>query len=94
MLTGDGRFVKMYDDGDWKKLKGEPGNMCEALDYIEQRGMARGEDKHLVTLVCRKLRKGKVAEQIAEELDENGIRVQMICDIAEDYAPEYDEEEI
>ena len=94
VLTGDGRFAKIYDDSDWKKLKGEPENMCEALDYIEQRGMARGEDKQLITIVCRKLRKGKDAEQIAEDLDEDEIRVQMICDIAEDYAPEYDEEEI
>ena len=68
--------------------------MCEALDYIEQRGIAKGEDKHLILLICRKLRKGKRAEQIAEDLDEDEIRVQMICDIAEKYAPEYDEEKI
>lgn len=98
VLTGDGRFADMYDDEDWKKMKGEPKNMCEAIDYYEQRGIeqgiVRGEDKHLIALICRKLRKGKDAEQIAEDLDEDEIRVQMICNIAEKYAPEFDEEQI
>lgn len=94
VLTGDRRFVELYENADLKKMKGEPINMCEALDYIEQRGIAKGEDKHLILLICRKLRKGKRAEQIAEDLDEDEIRVQMICDIAEKYAPEYDEEKI
>lgn len=98
VLTGDNRFVGMYEDESWKTMKGVPGNMCEALDYIEQKGIeqgiVRGEDKHLIEQICRKLRKCKNAEQIAEDLDEDEIRVQMICDIAKKYAPEYDEGQI
>ena len=65
--------------------KGERNIMCEALYEVfvynleerEERGFARGEQSgeikgricSMIELVCRKLRKGKSAELIAEELD-------------------------
>ena len=45
----------------------------------------------LIRQVCRKLRKGKGVYQIADELEENEIRIKAICGAAEKYAPDYDE---
>lgn len=44
----------------------------------------------LVDLVCRKLRKGKTPETIAEELDEDLTVVTFICKAARTFAPDYD----
>ena len=40
--------------------------------------------------ICKKLRRGMEIEQIADEVEEDISRVQAICNIAEEYAPDYD----
>lgn len=55
---------------------------------------AIGREKLLIEKVCSKLRKKKSVAQIAEELEEDEIRIQAIVDIAEQYAPKYDITEI
>ena len=70
------------------------------LDWLERydKAMAvseaRGEQKTLVKQVCRKLRKGMSHTQIAEDLEEDEIRIKVICDIASDFAPDYDENKV
>ncbi len=59
-----------------------------------QEGRAEGEERHLIKMVCKKLRKGKEVWQIANELEEDEVRIQVICDAAEAFAPEYDEEKV
>ncbi len=53
-------------------------------------GKEIGQDIKLIELVCRKLRKGKMPEQIAGELEENLAVIVAICKAAENAAPEYD----
>lgn len=53
-------------------------------------GKEIGRDTLLVEQVCRKLRKGKVPEQIADELEEELEVIVAICKAAEAAAPEYD----
>ncbi len=64
----------------------------------ETRGMARGEKngqlQNMISLIVRKLRKGKSVEQIADELEEDRAMIAPICKVAEEFAPEYDEEKI
>ena len=57
-------------------------------------GKEIGKEIKLITQVCRKLRKGKSVECIAEELEEDVSVVTNICDIASAFAPDYDEEKI
>lgn len=57
-------------------------------------GRAEGEIKKLVDLVCRKLAKGKTAEVIADDLEEDISEVKRICNAAEKYAPDYDLEKV
>lgn len=79
---------------------------ADNLEEREERGFARGEESgeikgevkgricSLMELVCRKLRKGKSAELIAQELDTDYETVKNICDVAREEASEYDCERI
>ena len=69
-------------------------NEAETMQMFKEEGREEGREGHLITQVCRKLRKGKIAEQIADELEEDALRVKIICDVAEEFAPEYDEEKV
>ena len=59
-----------------------------------EEGRTEGRTELIVSLVCRKLHKGKNAEVIAEELEADIAEIRQICEIAEAFAPEYDEEQI
>lgn len=54
------------------------------------KGVANGEFRKLVQLVCKKLSKGKAPTQIAEDLEEDILTVAEICDAAVPFAPDYD----
>ena len=79
-----GRVVKM----DWLE------RFDAAFARGETAGEARGEGRTLVRIICRKLRKGKDPMQIAEDLEEDEARVRAICNEAERFAPDYDEEQV
>ncbi|MCM1170521.1 MAG: hypothetical protein NC393_00170 [Clostridium sp.] len=51
-----------------------------------------GKFKTLITLICRKLRKSKEIDVIADELEEDIEVISEICEVAEAYAPDYNEE--
>ena len=57
-------------------------------------GMEQGKLVTIISLVTRKLKKDYAPEQIAEELEEDLERVKQICDIAGQFAPDYDCEKI
>ncbi|MCI9132652.1 MAG: Rpn family recombination-promoting nuclease/putative transposase [Lachnospiraceae bacterium] len=53
-------------------------------------GVDVGMEKKLIEQVCRKLQKGKGAEEIAEDLDEDLGEIRKICQAAREFAQEYD----
>ena len=57
------------------------------------KGTSIGSDLKLVEQTCRKLRKGKSVEEIAEDLDEDISVIQKICKAADAFAPEYADQE-
>ncbi len=57
-------------------------------------GLAEGEVRILVSLVCRKMAKGKSPKVIAEELEMDLPRIARIYDAAIPYAPDFDTEKI
>lgn len=93
---------------DFLEKRGNEVRQVAALDYTFERreklfraeehedgrleGLAEGLEKQIVILVCKKLRKSKTREQIADELEEDVNVINKICDVADKYAPEYDEE--
>ena len=84
----------------------EAVNMCKAWDDMAresmergmergfehgiERGIERGEDLKIIEQVCKKIKKGKDAERIAEELEEEYGKISSICDVAVKFAPGYD----
>ncbi len=69
-------------------------NEAETMQMFKIEGIEEGEERQLIKMVCRKLRKGKSVEQIADELEEDEARIKAICDAAEAFAPDYDEEKV
>ena len=49
-----------------------------------------GFEEKLISQICRKLQKNKLPEVIAEELEEDLSHVEEICEIAKQFAPDYD----
>ncbi|WP_049945785.1 hypothetical protein [Butyrivibrio sp. LC3010] len=64
------------------------------LRNVRNDGYVEGVDKHLIELICKKLIKGKTVETIADEVEEDITTVQTICDVAKEYAPDYDVDSI
>ena len=66
----------------------------ERFDAAVADGEARGDEKRLIRQICCKLRKGKGIRQIADELEEDEIRIKVIRDAAEKFKPDYDENRV
>lgn len=65
-----------------------------AYEEGEADGLEKGENQHLISQICKKMSKGKVVEQIANELEEDVSRIQRIYDVAIEFGPDYNVEKI
>ena len=63
---------------------------AQTMAYFKEEGREEGEERQLIKLICRKLQKGKSVEQIADDLEEDEVHIQVLCDVAADFAPDYD----
>jgi len=75
----------------WRK---EYMTFKEQMDQEFNRGIELETDKHLIEQICKKLKKDKSINIIAEEVEEPIEKVKGICDIAAGFAPDYDVEKI
>ncbi len=57
-------------------------------------GREEGRTDLLISQICKKLRKGKSIPQIADEVEEDEIRIRAICNAAKEFSPDYDEEKV
>ena len=64
------------------------------LDDTREEGCAEGDWRRLTQQVCRKLQKGKLISEIADELEETEETIHRIVTIAKQYEPDYDVEAI
>lgn len=64
------------------------------LEVGIQKGLEQGEQKKIVTQVCKKIAKGYTVDEIADMLEEEPSVIQPIYDIAKKYQPDYDIEQI
>ena len=69
-------------------------HMCKAWDDHMERGRKEGRQKYLIECICKKLRKGKTIGLIAEDLEEEVSVIEKIYEIAKNFAPEYNVDEI
>ena len=65
-----------------------------AAYVAREEGYAEGDTGRLVSLICKKLKKGMSVAQIADAVEEDEARVQLIVDLAQKYAPDYDIDKI
>ena len=68
--------------------------IAQGMEQGIERGVGQGRVQILTEQVCRKLKKGKTPEEIADALEEPVENIQKICRIAEQYAPEYPVEKV
>lgn len=59
-----------------------------------EEGIEKGSLARLITLICKKLKKNKSIEDIADDLEEEIEEIAPICMIAEQFAPEYDSQQV
>ncbi len=57
-------------------------------------GRAEGDALRVISLICRKLSRGKTPEVIADEVEEDVEVIRPVCEIARSFAPDYDYEKI
>ena len=62
----------------------------EELAEAKDEGLAEGEERSLIKQICKKLRKGKAMQQIAEDLEEDIEKIEKICEAAREFSPDYD----
>ena len=86
-------IVTLHELSDDEKIQ----QQCEARERYNwdmaaatSKGRMEGEHRKLISLVCRKLQKGRTPEAIAEDLEEDPALIRRICDTASGYSPEYD----
>lgn len=69
--------------------EGKEEGKKEGLIQGRAEGVVQGEELHLISMVCKKLVKGKTVAVIAEEVEEDESKIRAICRAAENFAPEY-----
>ncbi len=65
-------------------------NEAEVMELFKEDGKKEGADKHLIELICKKIKNGKSIDVIAGEVEEEVDIIRPICDAAAKYAPDYD----
>ena len=92
-----GMLMEEYNEAEVLELTREEGKeegRKEGKKEGRKESRAEGQLKMLIMQSCRKLRKGKTASQIAEELEEDLPVIQDIVFAAADFAPDYDPDAI
>lgn len=69
-------------------------NEEQHLENVKQEGHREGYQSLLVGQVCKKMRKGKSVEEIADELEESEKEIQCIYEVAKELVPGYEEEKV
>ena len=93
--TEDERLIKLNEIvSEVKESEEWEAVQMNILEVGIQRGLEQGEQKKIVSQVCKKMAKGYTVEEIADMLEEEPSVIQAIYDIAKPYQPDYDIEQI
>ena len=93
--TEDERLIKLNEIvSEVKESEEWEAVQMNILEVGIQRGLEQGEQKKIVSQVCKKMAKGYTVDEIADMLEEEPSVIQTIYDIAKPYQPDYDIEQI
>ena len=84
------KFMQWWEEKAYAREEGWAEGLEEGLAAGREEGQSEGRLSLLVQQVCQKLKKGLSPETISEHLEIDIEQISLICDIAKDYAPEYD----
>ena len=79
---------EVKESEEWEAV--EMSILSIGLERGQEIGQKIGESVAIVRLIVKKMKKGAAPEQIADILEMDINEVQKICEIAKQYAPEYD----
>ena len=82
--------MQAWEEKYYDKLEAREEGLAEG----RAEGKAEGELRAVIRMTCRKMRKGLSAQEITEDLEEDEAFIFSIYQIAQEFAPEYDEEKI
>ncbi len=66
----------------------------EVSEEVKKEVRAEGRTRNFIMIICKKIKKGKEIEVIANELEEEPNVIRPLYEIAVSFAPGYDEEKI
>ena len=82
-------LLEEFDIEKYERTMRENGRI-EGREEGRVEGIQQGEEQKLIEQICRKVRKGKTLQIIAEELEEEESSVSKIYDTVLASAPDYD----
>ena len=82
-------LLEEFDVEKYERTMREDGRI-EGREEGRVEGIQQGEEQKLIEQICRKVRKGKTLQIIAEELEEEESSVSKIYDMVLASAPDYD----
>lgn len=84
------RWEELAEARDEGLAEGRSAGLAEGHSAGLAEGRSEGGERKLISLICKKLCKGKSVEEIAEDLEEDIEGIQKICETAKEFAPDYD----
>ncbi len=91
----DTQISTIKRDRDWRsKYMLFELTLAEERKEGREEGIPMGELRKVIDQCCRKLSKGKSAEEIADALECDPSQINAIVEVAQKYAPDYDVDEI
>lgn len=99
MITYEEKLEMMREDLREEGLRkgraqGRAEGRAEGLEVGLMEGCEKGLLTKVISQVCKKLKKGYPSSEIAEMLEEEEPLIKKICDVASQFAPDYDTEKI
>ena len=88
------KYLQKWEELVYARDEGREEGKAEAKDEGRAEGRAEGKKAQLIKQVCKKLKKGKTPDMIAEELEEDLTVIEGICTEAQKYAPDFDCEQL
>ena len=94
ILLDDARREERKIGREEGREQGREEGRKEGREEGRQEGREEGADKHLIEQVCKKLARKMSVEKIADNLEEDIGKIKGIVEVAEEFAPQYDVEQI
>ena len=88
------KLMQAWEEKIYDKMEARAEGLAEGRAEGLAEGLAEGKLQSIVSIVCRKLRRGFSLEDICDLLEEEECLVGPMYEVAAGFAPDYDEEKV